>query len=67
MDEKEIQNRVLREQYSVLKKRGTPDSDPRVKAILRVMQLQKMGQPKEGVDFPPQIKFKARRKQHGVS
>lgn len=67
MDEREIENKVLREQYAVLKRRGTPDSDPRIKSILRTVARQKMGMPREGIDFPAQIKFKARRKQHGVS
>lgn len=67
MDEKEIENRMLREQYGMLKRRGTPDTDPRIKAILRTIEKQKLGKPKEGVDFPPQIKFKPRRKQHGLS
>jgi hypothetical protein len=66
MDEREIENRTLREHYIALKKRGTPDTDPRVKAIMRIMQRQKQGAPKEGRDFPPQIKFKPRRKQHGL-
>lgn len=66
MDEREIENRLLREQYSALKRRGTSDTDPRIKAIMRVLALQRQSGPKEGVDFPPQIKFKARRKQHGL-
>lgn len=67
MDEKDIENRQLREQYGVLKRRGTPDTDPRIKAIMRIIEQQKVGKPKEGIDFPPQIKFKPRRKQHGAS
>lgn len=67
MDERLIENRMLREQYITLKRRNTPDSDPRMKAIMRMIEAQKVGMPREGRDFPANIKFKARRKQHGVS
>jgi hypothetical protein len=61
------ENELMREQLVALKRRGTPDSDPRVKAIKRILSKQNVGMPKEGIDFPSQIKFKSRRKQHGAS
>lgn len=67
MDEKLIENKMLREQYTALKRRGTPDTDPRMKAIMRMVEGQKLGLPREGRDFPANIKFPARRKQHGLS
>jgi hypothetical protein len=60
-------NVLMREQLIALKRRGVPDTDPRVVAIHRIMKAQQVGMPKEGIDFPPQLKFKPRRKQHGAS
>lgn len=67
MEAKEIQNRMLREQFLMLKNRGVPDTDPRVKALKRSIAAQKIALPREGKDFPPGLKFKAKRKQHGLS
>jgi hypothetical protein len=65
MADEEIDNALLRSEYEVLKKRGVSDTDPRIAAIKRISKKQKIALPKEGVDFPMQLKFKPPRKQHG--
>jgi hypothetical protein len=61
------ENRMLLTELTNLKKRGTPDTDPRVKAIHRMLERQKVGLPREGIDFPAQIKFVPNKRQNGLS
>jgi hypothetical protein len=56
-------NRLLHQELTNLKRRGVPDTDPRVRALRRIMEAQNIGQPKEGIDFPAQITFDTRKRQ----
>jgi hypothetical protein len=65
MADEPIDNALLKSEYEVLKRRGVPDTDPRIAAIKRISKKQKAALPKEGIDFPMQIKFKPPRRQNG--
>jgi hypothetical protein len=56
------ENELMREQMRMLKRRGVSDTDPRVRAIIRILKAQNAPLPKEGIDFPMQLKFKSKEK-----
>jgi hypothetical protein len=63
MADEEIDNALLKEEYAVLKRRGVPDTDPRIAAIRRISKKQKAPLGREGLDFPMQLKFPVKRRE----
>lgn len=62
-----IDNRLIREQLTTLLRRNVPESDPRIKALYRILAAQGGAGPREGRDFPVKLKFDGPRRQNGQS